>query len=274
MKYTNYCNPSDFRQLSNSCNHYEAYFDEDDASYITYIAAYFDTMLIGFISCITPDLSVTDEQQICYVEITAMVHPNYRHKKIFSNLLSKLYIIIEDMFIQFNEKNKTSVLIQFICAVNEKNAKKHHLAFHSCDYLMILKDINELNQENQKLITKDKSLPNNIKKDYQCYFNSDKSCYMLFYKNFSSPVAVCELDYFQSYTCISSVYVDSDKRGKKIGTCLIQNLIQDYFHFECKQPPLILHVSSTNSAAFQLYKNCGFSVCEQVNYYYINVAIL
>lgn len=274
MKYTNYCNPSDFKQLSNSCNYYEAYFDEDDASYITCIAAYLDTMLIGFISCITPDLSITDNQQICYIEITAMVHPDYRHKKIFSNLLSKFYVLIGDMSKQFNKKNNTCVSIQFICAVNEKNAKKHHLELHSCDYLMILKDINGLDQENQKLIAKDKTLTNNIKKDCQCYFNSDKSCYMLFYKNFSSPVAVCELDYFQSYTCISSVYVDSDKRGKKFGTYLIKNLIQDYFHAEHKLLPLILHVSSANPAAFQLYKNCGFSICEQVNYYYINTVIL
>ena len=98
-----------------------------------------------------------------------------------------------------------------------KNAKKHHLAFHiHVDYLMILKDINELNQENQKLITKDKSLPNNIKKTTNVILIQIKAVYMLFYKNFSSPVAVCELDYFQSYTCISSVYVDSDKRGKKL----------------------------------------------------------
>ena len=229
MKYTNYCKPFDFNQLSKSCNHYEAYFDEDDTSYITYIAAYFDTTLIGFISCITPDLSVTDEQQTCYVEITAMVHPNYRHQKIFSNLLSKLYIVIEDMSKQFNKKNNTDVSIQFICTVNDKKAKKHHLSLHSCDYLMILNDINVLEGQNLKLLSKDTKQPNNIKDDYRAYFSSDKSCYMLFYKNLSSPIAVCELEYFQSYTCISSVYVDSDKRGKKVGTYLITNLIQDYF---------------------------------------------
>ncbi len=274
MKYTNYCKPFDFNQLSKSCNHYEAYFDEDDTSYITYIAAYFDTTLIGFISCITPDLSVTDEQQTCYVEITAMVHPNYRHQKIFSNLLSKLYIVIEDMSKQFNKKNNTDVSIQFICTVNDKKAKKHHLSLHSCDYLMILNDINVLEGQNLKLLSKDTKQPNNIKDDYRAYFSSDKSCYMLFYKNLSSPIAVCELEYFQSYTCISSVYVDSDKRGKKVGTYLITNLIQDYFKSSYKKRPLILHVSSTNPAAFQLYKNCGFSICEQVNYYYINTAIL
>ena len=274
MKYTNYCNPSDFRQLSSSCNHYEAYFDEDDNSYITYIAAYLDTRLVGFISCITPDLSITDHQQICYVEITAMVHPDYRHKKICSNLLSKLYILIEDMSNQFNKKNKTCVSIQFICTVNDKNAKNHHLVLHSCDYLMILKDTNPLDRENQKQISKDKEQPNHIKNHYQSYFSPYKSCYMLFDKNFSSPIAVCELEYFQSYTCISNVYVDSDKRGKKIGTSLIKNLIQDYFHAEHKLLPLILHVSSTNPAALQLYKNCGFSIYEQVNYYYINVPVI
>lgn len=271
MKYTNYCSSFDFRQLRRSCNDYDACFDENDSSYITYIAAYSDTALVGFISCITPDLSVTDSQQICFVEITAMIHPDYRHQKIFSSLLSKLHSMIKEQTNQFNKKNNTSVSVQFICTVNNKKAEKYHLALHSCEYLMILNDMDIFEQQNQNLISKNFNPFNKMKNKYSSYFSTDKSCYMLFCCNSSSPIAVCELTYMSSYTCISNVYVDCEQRGKKIGTLLMTQLIQDYFNVEHKKQPLILHVSSTNPAALQLYKNCGFSVCEQVNYYCVNV---
>jgi len=257
MKYTNICNPSDFDALSRHCNYYEAYYDGSSTSYITYIAAYSKQLLIGFISCITPDFSIRNEQQVCLIEITAMVHPKFRHQKIFSNLLCRLNKAVDAQRTTYNAANSTSVTTQFIVSIDDNSAQKYHLNLYASEYLMTFR----ATDENSKPILD----------HFEAFFNSNKSCYLMYSQNErAKPVAACQLEYFKSHTCISNVYVDCDKRGKGIGTLLMKHLIHDYFHLEKNPAPLILHVSSTNPAAFHLYKKCGFSICQEVHFYYIN----
>ena len=68
------------------------------------------------------------------------------------------------------------------------------------------------------------------------------------------------------FTNLYGVYVDEDCRGQGIGTLLLAHLIPAYF--KNHNLPLILNVRSTNTAAMQLYRHCGFEITSSVEFSY------
>lgn len=64
------------------------------------------------------------------------------------------------------------------------------------------------------------------------------------------------------------IVVDKDKRGKGIGTELMNHLINNYCHHEKN---IILEVAVTNESALKLYEKCGFKIINIRKGYYNGV---
>lgn len=222
-------------QLCDMCAGYEPYYDTEDSTCFLYIGAFNITGdLVGFMGA----LQLEDT-----VEITGLVHPGYRRKGIFKHMISMIKDICGD--------------ISIICTIPS-------------DWLTILKN-SSLNPEytySELLMTLSKPLDlyEHTNGSFECLF-SERYEYFLMYADDDEPVAVCNLDFQDSFTNIYSVFVDEDKRGQELGTTLMQALISNYFdEFDT---PLVLHVNSNNVAAVKLYERCGFETVECVDYYTI-----
>ena len=101
---------------------------------------------------------------------------------------------------------------------------------------------------------------------YETCFSDDEQDFLLYRGEEDEPCAVCSLDYENGFTNLYGVYVDEDCRGQGIGTLLLAHLIPAYF--KNHNLPLILNVRSTNTAAMQLYRHCGFEITSSVEFSY------
>jgi ribosomal protein S18 acetylase RimI-like enzyme len=101
---------------------------------------------------------------------------------------------------------------------------------------------------------------------YETCFSDDEQDFLLYRGEEDEPCAVCSLDYENGFTNLYGVYVDEDCRGQGIGTLLLTHLIPAYF--KNHNLPLILNVRSTNTAAMQLYRHCGFEITSSVEFSY------
>ena len=101
---------------------------------------------------------------------------------------------------------------------------------------------------------------------YETCFSDDEQDFLLYRGEEDEPCAVCSLDYENGFTNLYGVYVDEDCRGQGIGTLLLKHLIPAYF--KNHNLPLILNVRSTNTAAMQLYRHCGFEITSSVEFSY------
>ena len=97
-------------------------------------------------------------------------------------------------------------------------------------------------------------------------YADDEQEFLLYRGEEDEPCAVCSLDYENGFTNLYGVYVDEDCRGQGIGTLLLAHLIPAYF--KNHNLPLILNVRSTNTAAMQLYRHCGFEITSSVEFSY------
>ena len=101
---------------------------------------------------------------------------------------------------------------------------------------------------------------------YETCFSDDEQDFLLYRGEEDEPCAVCSLDYENGFTNLYGVYVDEDCRGQGLGTLLLTHLIPAYF--KNHSLPLILNVRSTNTAAMQLYRHCGFEITSSVEFSY------
>lgn len=243
---------NDILKLNNlivKCNNYEPYYNCNSL----HVAAFTDSKetMTGFISCILD--SYNEETDTAIYEISALVSPEYRQKGLFLNLLHKLKEYIKPMH----------TACRFICNM-PKILLKSNISFGYAfsEHLMILKHrLNDLN-----VIS---GVSADVSNHYECLFSDDSAHYFL-YKNFKEdeePTALLNIDYQPSFTNIYGVYVDKDMRNAGLGTFLMTSFIMDYFNEHLN--PLVLNVRNSNTAAFQLYKKCGFITQSHIDYYYI-----
>lgn len=238
---------NDLNQLINSCSGYEPFYCGIDTeivnecSAVFQAAAYSGETMIGFASC-------------CFNELTALVLPEYRRKGVFTCLFENIKNQLNSGHADVSSKNTLCFSAPYFI---QSLVKSHHeISFSHSEYLMECSSnsVSDLPQHFPDAISEFSDDGN----DYLMYLNASDD----------EPCAVCSLDYQKSHTMLYNVFVDENLRGKKTGTFLLCNLIRDYFSQNTN--PLLVQVSSTNIPAFKLYKNTGFDIIEQVDYFKIS----
>ncbi len=230
------------QHLSDICQGYEPFFDNDNHEAYIYIGAFTSTeKLIGFMGGIILENAI---------EITALTHPDYRQQGIFKHMLSMAHEFYTDAKIIGNISDDCLNILS-----RSSIAPKYMYS----DLLMKL--------ENRPILSISTSHSPDSNK-YDCYFTDEYDCFLLYEDSDdeeTEPVAVCNLSFTNSYTNLWGVFVDVDKRKQGIGTVLLQDMIDIYFdNFEI---PLILHVNSSNTAAVKLYEKFNFKTVEKLDYY-------
>lgn len=80
-------------------------------------------------------------------------------------------------------------------------------------------------------------------------------------------IAECHIDHQKSFSNLYHVEVAPEYRNKGVATAMIYRTAGSYFNV--KEQPLILNVRSTNEAAVNLYRTCGFSITNRIPFYYL-----
>lgn len=277
----------DLISLIDSCCGYEPFYSQYNAQndniiqFAAFIKSPLDSKkrLVGFISCLPAQISAENDYSDTHLtiasdiathniyEVTALVSPALRQQGIFKKMFLKLK----------KQLIKGSI---FIAAVNTESVSnlKHSsfkLRFAYSEYLMEYSHttFDKCSSEHDPSCRKDNALYapdsscHNDSTLYEFYFSDDDKYYLMYQNDGDEPIAVCQLDYQPSFTNISGVFVDEPLRNQKIGTIFIKKLIEDYFNdFKNR---LILNVQSTNIAAVKLYKKCGFTITEHIDYYFV-----
>lgn len=243
--------PDNMKQLESLislCSGYKPFIDCNTPYYLIFCPKQ-PNILVGFLSFISIDS--TDGQAHCReTEVTALVHPDWRNKGIFTALLTKAR---EDILSLFNQPNS------IIAALPEYLTTSDICRGYAYSELLL-----ECGAPVSAVIS-----PDNMDDyyDYETFFTDDGADFLLYCKDEDEPCAVCSLDYCGAYTNIYGVYVDEERRNKKIGSLLMQSLLEKYF--KKYNVPLILNVRNTNTAAVKLYKKFGFTEKSKINYYYL-----
>lgn len=148
----------DVLKLSRLCG-YEPYFDEYTADDLIQLAAFSSDShsLVGFISCLKPELNNTTGNipDNITIEITAMVAPEYRRQHIFIRLFQALINTINTISSisdSHNNCNKNSKInnnnIRYIASIKDNfidssNAGTINIKYAYSDYLMSLHNTQE-----------------------------------------------------------------------------------------------------------------------------------
>ena len=148
----------DVLKLSRLCG-YEPYFDEYTADDLIQLAAFSSDShsLVGFISCLKPELNNTTGNipDNTTIEITAMVAPEYRRQHIFIRLFQALINTINTISSisdSHNNCNKNSKInninIRYIASIKDNfidssNAGTINIKYAYSDYLMSLHNTQE-----------------------------------------------------------------------------------------------------------------------------------
>lgn len=218
--------------LVSDCDNYEPYYScTKDDSFIQVVLLENGT-LKGFASALIGD-------QVA--EISGLVHPALRKCGYFKRMLSMIKNILPD---------NCTIIGSLPEALLNSNIKGE-LSYS--EYLLRLDSLPNL----------DTSTINNSE------FFFGESDYLMYLDEEEEPCAVLSLDFQDTFVNIYGVFVDEALRGKGFGYCLLTHFINDYF--EEYSLPLVLNVSSNNTAALSLYKKCGFTEVSRIDFFYINV---
>lgn len=83
------------------------------------------------------------------------------------------------------------------------------------------------------------------------------------------PVGIMSVSGSIDFACIHNVKIRKAYRGNYYGTYLVSSAICNFFKkYKCS---LYLHVSGKNTAALKLYRNCEFTVHEEIHYFKISI---
>lgn len=240
------------KELSLLCGNYEPYYDEISADgIISFFLHYEGDQLVSYLSCLCMQEPVfsgprSEEQYITEAEITGMTHPDFRHRGFFRMLLNEAKNVltsigISDIYCNPPTELKNSGLCR------EFSHKEYLLSLDPCSYI---KPDNEypLNKKISFSLTSDNT-----------YFISIRK----FIRNID--IGICHLEPSNSFTNIWGVKIIPHYRRLGYGSLLMRHVIEDYF--SRSSTPLILHVSSRNTAACSLYFSLGFKISEQIEYY-------
>lgn len=282
----------DVLKLSRLCG-YEPYFDEYTADDLIQLAAFLSDShsLVGFISCLKPELNNTTGNipDNTTIEITAMVAPDYRRQHIFIRLFQALINTIssnncnknssnnnhnniynDNTNITDNINNNTSKInninIRYIASIKDNfidssNSGTINIKYAYSDYLMSLHNTQEYTEAAAL-----SSLPDTLEllkydDEYQLVSNTSDEL-----------ISSVAFDIFDTHICIHDVWTAPDMRKCGYARHLLSEFIKDWKNkSNYHKLPLILHVSGTNIPAVNLYKSEGFTVAEEIKYYTLNL---
>lgn len=237
-------------KLCGACGGYEPFFQTPALEYgpgLVQAAAFHGHEMAGFISCLILGQKDTPPE----AEITALVAPAFRRQGIFTALLDRL------------KATPPLEKIPLVCAVPAElftTGTPSFVQAHAyAEYLL---------KCTQPPFD---GCPCDLSPDfagYESFFSDDGKTYLLYPPAADEPSAVCSLSDQTDFTALSGVFVDEDRRGKGLGTLLMQRLLRDYF--KADKRPLVLNVRSTNTAACRLYQKCGFTEVSRMDYYFIS----
>ena len=263
----------DVLKLSRLCG-YEPYFDEYTADDLIQLAAFSSDShsLVGFISCLKPELNNTTGNipDNITIEITAMVAPEYRRQHIFIRLFQALINTISSISDSHNNCNKNSKInninIRYIASIKDNfidssNAGTINIKYAYSDYLMSLHNTQEYTEATALY-----SLPDTLEllkydDEYQLVSNATDEL-----------ISSVAFDIFDTHICIHDVWTAPDMRKYGYARHLLSEFIKDWKNkSNYHKLPLILHVSGTNIPAVNLYKSEGITVAEEIKYYTLNL---
>lgn len=227
-------------ELCDMCDGYEPYYEtEYDAiytyDYYIHIGAFDATTnnLVGFLGGIILDDTV---------DITGLVHPDYRRQGIFTNMLDKVRGYNPDSTLIGTIPDETLHML-----INSSLKPTYSYS----ELLMRLEDSTSI-----KPVFTDSYI-------FSCLEDSDY--YSMYANDTGEQIASCNLDFNVTFTSVYEVFVNEDMRNRGIGTTFMSTFIEEYF--EEYNKPLMLHVTSNNTAAVKLYEKCGFHTVESIPYY-------
>ncbi len=282
----------DVLKLSRLCG-YEPYFDEYTADDLIQLAAFLSDShsLVGFISCLKPELNNTTGNipDNTTIEITAMVAPDYRRQHIFIRLFQALINTIssnncnknssnnnhnniynDNTNITDNINNNTSKInninIRYVASIKENffdssNSGTINTKYAYSDYLMSLHNTQEYTEAAALSPLPDTLELLKYDDEYQLVSNTSDEL-----------ISSVAFDIFDTHICIHDVWTAPDMRKCGYARHLLSEFIKDWKNkSNYHKLPLILHVSGTNIPAVNLYKSEGFTVAEEIKYYTLNL---
>lgn len=258
----------DVLKLSRLCG-YEPYFDEYTADDLIQLAAFSSDShsLVGFISCLKPELNNTTGNipDNITIEITAMVAPEYRRQHIFIRLFQALINTINTIS-SISDSHNNCNKIRYVAAIKgdfiyNTNTSTINIKYAYSDYLMSLHNTQEYTEPAAL-----SSLPDTLEllkydDEYQLVSNATDEL-----------ISSVAFDIFDTHICIHDVWTAPDMRKCGYARHLLSEFIKDWKNkSNYHKLPLILHVSGTNIPAVNLYKSEGFNVAEEIKYYTLNL---
>lgn len=284
----------DVLKLSRLCG-YEPYFDEYTADDLIQLAAFSSDShsLVGFISCLKPELNNTTvnipDNNNTTIEITAMVAPDYRRQHIFIRLFQALINTIssnncnknssnnnhnniynDNTNITDNINNNTSKInninIRYVASIKDNfidssNSGTINTKYAYSDYLMSLHNTQEYTEAAALSPLPDTLELLKYDDEYQLVSNTSDEL-----------ISSVAFDIFDTHICIHDVWTAPDMRKCGYARHLLSEFIKDWKNkSNYHKLPLILHVSGTNIPAVNLYKSEGFTVAEEIKYYTLNL---
>lgn len=257
------------------CAEYEL-FSDCDTPYFAVFSDIDRTHCTGLLTFL-----ISENEAFTEAEVAAFVLPDYRRQGIFTALYHAAYHKIKA---QYPDCVLTGIFPDFLkkCALYGGTAYTEYLMMLTAENASvaaptlctansdILPDSNSAACSNiHSTITRSPVKDFNSCNDnflYETCFSDDEQDFLLYRGAEDEPCAVCSLDYENGFTNLYGVYVDEDCRGQGLGTLLLAHLIPAYF--KNHNLPLILNVRSTNTAAMQLYRHCGFEITSSVEFSY------
>lgn len=260
----------DVLKLSRLCG-YEPYCDEYTADDLIQLAAFSSDShsLVGFISCLKPELNNTTgnipDNNNTTIEITAMVAPDYRRQHIFIRLFQALINTINTIS-SISDSHNNCNKIRYVAAIKgdfiyNTNPSTINIKYAYSDYLMSLHNTQEYTEATALY-----SLPDTLEllkydDEYQLVSNATDEL-----------ISSVAFDIFDTHICIHDVWTAPDMRKCGYARHLLSEFIKDWKNkSNYHKLPLILHVSGTNIPAVNLYKSEGFTVAEEIKYYTLNL---
>ena len=285
----------DVLALSDLCG-YEPYCDEYTADDLIQLAAFSSDShsLVGFISCLKPELNNTTGNipDNTTIEITAMVAPDYRRQHIFIRLFQALINTINT--ISSNNCNKNSgnnnhnniyndntnstnninnntskinnINIRYVASIKDNfidssNSGTINTKYAYSDYLMSLHNTQKYTEAAALSPLPDTLELLKYDDEYQLVSNTSDEL-----------ISSVAFDIFDTHICIHDVWTAPDMRKCGYARHLLSEFIKDWKNkSNYHKLPLILHVSGTNIPAVNLYKSEGFTIAEEIKYYTLNL---
>lgn len=227
-------------KISSVCNHFDQqknpfFIDEEYDSLSRKPWLYYatlDTEMIGFLS-----VYVIDAYN---VEICCFVLPEYRRKKVATNLFSRMVVDYDCQSFQLS------------MATGNKTGKAFatKMGFEYCSTECSM----QLDKKNFSVFKDTLSLiPEKQNDEISVCGNID-----------GTEVGRSVISVFNNTVCIHNVEIYEEYRGKGYGYLFIGTLLN---HIFAKYDTAILHVTKENAPAYGLYRKIGFETVQELEYY-------